>query len=312
MAASWLPGGQQPSDRLSALSEAPVVSSAVLSRFRPWSGTVPAGYFACFLGDLTRVDVWAFPEDVRAEYDRERFEALSGPPPGDNILDCVFLLEAIVEARGEFTMVALGAGFGRWLVAAACAARQCENLRVRLVGVEAEPTHFQWLLQHFRDNQIDPAAHDLVEAAVSTTRGEAWFYVGKPDSWYGQSIIQDHVGTGGPDDPEIEYNGERARRVKTVTLHEVTAKYGRIDYLQLDVQGVELDVLSSGSGILDEKVKRINVGTHSDAIEQGLRELFSGLGWHCQCDIPLNGHVRVDDRDLTLGDGVQVWINPAL
>ena len=27
---------------------------------------------------------------------------------------------------------------------------------VRLIGVEAEPTHFQWMLEHFRDNHLVP------------------------------------------------------------------------------------------------------------------------------------------------------------
>ena len=295
---------------MSDLSEVPVVSSTVLSRFRSRSGAVPPGYFAYFLGNLTRVEVFAggFSPEERARYDRERFEVFSDPSPGDNVVDCVVMLEAIVEARGEFTMMALGAGWGRWLAAAACAARQCENLRVRLIGVEAEPTHFQWMLQHLRDNQIDPADHDLVEAAISTTRGDAWFYVGKPDSWYGQSIIQDAALTADPASLEIDYNSERARRVKTIELHELTASYRKIDYLQLDVQGVELDVLSSRPEILDEKVKRINVGTHSHDIEHGLRELFSGLGWHCQYDVPLNGQMQVNLAGLTLGDGVQAWV----
>ena len=295
-------------------SEVPVLSSAVCSRFRPWSGSVPAGFYGSFLGDLTRTDVWAFGKEDLAKFDHERFESFSGPPLGDNILDCVMLLESVVEARGEFTMMALGAGWGRWLVAAACAARQCENLRVRLAGVEAEPTHFQFMIQHFRDNQIDPAEHDLVQAAIWNTTGEVWFYFGKANSWYGQSIIRDDALRPDPDSLEIDYNGERARRVKTVQLPEVTAKYRRIDYLQLDVQGVELDILSSRPDILDEKVKRINVGTHSHEIEQGLRELFSGLGWQCQYDFPLHGRVRVKetDRVLNLIDGAQVWINPAL
>lgn len=292
-------------------SDVAVVSSVVLSRFRPWSGNVPSGYFAYFLGNLTRADYWAFPKEIRALYDRERIEAFSGPSIDDNILDWLILLEAVVEARGEFTMAALGAGWGRWLVAGAFAARQVEHLPVRLIGVEAEPTHFRWMLEHFRDNQIDPAEHDLVEAAASGRSGEAWFYFGKADSWYGQSIVPGDGPRPRPDRLEIEHHGERARRVRTVDLHDVTAKYRRIDYLHMDVQGAELDILSSRPGILDEKVTRVLVGTHSHAIEQGLRELFSGLGWHCQYDIPLNGRARVNDVEVTLGDGVQVWINPA-
>jgi FkbM family methyltransferase len=293
---------------------ADVVSLDVFDRFRPFSGTVPAGFYAHYLGDVTRAEVFTIPEEKRARCAHERFESFAGPPFDDGgLVDCAILLEAIVEARGEFTMLSLGAGWGRWLVAAACAARQREHLRVRLVGVEAEPTHFRWIHQHFRDNQIDPAAHDLVEAAIWTATGEVWFYVGKSDSWYGQSIIRDDALEPDPELVEIDYRGERARRVKTIELPAVTAKYQRIDYLQLDVQGVELDVLASRPDILDEKVKRINVGTHTHEIEAGLRELFTGRGWHCQYDFPLHGRVPVAGGSvLNLVDGIQLWINPAL
>lgn len=60
------------------------------------------------------------------------------------------------------------------------------------------------------------------------------------------------------------------------------------------------------------RFERVLVGTHSTDIENGLRRLFSDLKWHCQCDFPMNGQVRVDDVVVELGDGVQVWINPSL
>lgn len=298
---------------MSKPAELPAISLDVCSRFRPFSGNVPAGFYPDFLGDFTRPEVFAISAERRARCAHERFESVSGPRLSEGLVDHVILLEAIVEARGEFTMVNLGAGYGRWLVVAACAARQRENLRVRLAGVEAEPTHFRWMQQHFRDNQIDPAEHDLIEAAIWTTTGEVWFYVGKCDSWYGQSIIRDDTLTPDHGAEEIDYNGERARRVKTIELPAVTAKYERIDYLQLDVQGVELDVLAGHPDLLNEKVKRVNVGTHSHEIEAGMRELFTGLGWQCRYDFPLHGRVQaIGGRVLNLVDGIQLWINPAL
>ena len=248
---------------------------------------------------------------MRAIYDRERFEACSTPSIDDNIFDWLVLLEAVAEAKDSFTMAALGAGWGRWLVAGAFAARQLGELPVHLIGVEAEPTHFNWMLEHFADNGVDPADHELIEAAASGRSGHAWFYFGKPDSWYGQSIIDDRTldqaaGT------EINYNGEKARRVRTIDLVELFSNYRRIDYLHMDVQGAELDVLSSVPDVLTAKVKRVLIGTHSGEIEAGLRRLFAGLGWHPQYDFPLDSELRVEDAVFTLGDGVQVWINPAL
>jgi len=290
----------------------PIASTAVLEHFRPWQGTVPSGFFAYFLGNRTRADYWAFSEELRRIYDRERFEAFAGPPIDDNIFDWLILLESVVEARDAFTMVALGAGWGRWLVAAGLAVRQFSGIPCRLIGVEAEPTHFQWMLQHFRDNDLDPADHDLIQAAASSRSGDAWFYFGKPASWYGQSIIRDEAVDKITNENEIEYNSERAMRVRTVDLPELTERYGRIDYLHMDVQGAELYILEAAPEILDKKVKRVLIGTHSTEIEEGLRKLFGALNWRCQYDVPLNGKIAVGDVHVTLGDGVQVWINPKL
>lgn len=288
------------------------VDTQILNRFRPWSGVVPSGFFAYFLGNLTRADYWAFSKEIRAIYDRERHETFSIPSLDDNIFDWLVLLEAVADAKNSFTMAAVGAGWGRWLVAGAFAAQQLGGLTVRLIGIEAEPTHFRWMLEHFRDNHLDPAEHDLIEAAAAARSGQAWFYVGSPDSWYGQSIIQGDVLPGAAADGEIVHNGYNARQVRTVDLRDLLGKYSRIDYLHLDIQGAELDFLSAHPTVLSRTVKRVLVGTHSSEIEHGLRRLFSGLGWRAQYDFPMNAQLRVNETVINLGDGVQAWINPEL
>jgi FkbM family methyltransferase len=287
------------------------VDTKILKRFRPWSGIVPAGYFAYFLGNLTRADYWAFSKELRAVYDRERFEAFSTPSFDDNIFDWLVLLEAIAEAKGAFTMAALGAGWGRWLVAAAFAARQREDLLLHLIGVEAEPTHFAWMREHFRDNGLNPDEHELIEAAAARERGHAWFYFGKPDSWYGQSLIHDEA-LSGRTDREADYNGEKARLVRTIDLAELLEGRARIDYLHMDIQGAELEFLETAPGLLSEKVGRVLIGTHSTAIEEGLRRLFKGIGWRSQYDFPMNTKIHIEGKAVAIGDGVQVWLNPAL
>lgn len=289
-----------------------VVSTDVLMKFHPWSGTVRAGYFAYFLGDIARAGYWKFSPELRAIYDRERQETFTRPLGDDNIFDWLVLLEAVVEAKGEFTMAALGAGWGRWLVAASFAVKQFSNVPVHLIGVEAEPTHFGWMAEHFRDNGIDPGDHDLIEAAASATRGHAWFYVGKPDAWYGQAIVRDALLNGAVAGAEGDYGGEKARVVRTIDLTELLSRRDRIDYLHMDIQGAELEFLSGAPALLHDKVKRVLIGTHSHEIEEGLRSLFGALGWRCQYDVAMNERVRVDETIVEVGDGAQAWINPAL
>ena len=142
------------------------VSTDVLMEFEPWAGTIPAGFFAYFLGNVTRADYWAFPSEVRAVYDKERYQAFTLPSEDDNLLDWLILLEAVMAAKDKFTMVALGAGWGRWLVAGAKAAEQ-KSKPYSLIGVEAEPSHYKWMVQHFEDNKINPAEHELLQAAAA-------------------------------------------------------------------------------------------------------------------------------------------------
>jgi FkbM family methyltransferase len=285
------------------------INTDVLKTFRPWAGTIPSGYFAYFLGNLTRADYWKFSDEVRKIYDCERYETFSGPSIDDNIFDWVILLETVASSKDTFVMAALGAGWGRWLVAGALACKQ-RDLHCELIGVEAEPDHFAWMNEHFRDNGLDPAAHELIEAAAAGNSGQAWFYFGKPASWYGQSLIRDPGLKAASGAHETEYEGERARLVRTIDLAEITQNHECIDYLHMDIQGAELEVLAAHPNLLQHKVKRVLIGTHSPEIECGLRGLFKDLEWRCEYDIPLYSTVQAGDQRLTLGDGVQVWINP--
>ena len=85
-----------------------------------------------------------------------------GPPPVDGeYFEWIDVLESVALARDRYTMLELGAGYGRWAVRAAAAVRQRGISECHLVAVEADPVHFTWLQQHFCDNGLDPAQHTL-------------------------------------------------------------------------------------------------------------------------------------------------------
>ena len=90
------------------------------------------------------------------------------PAFNEGYIEWIDLLESVVAARKSYTMIELGAGMGRWAVRAASAVRHYNpNLPFRLIAVEAEPTHFEWMRLHFADNDVDPNQHSLLYAAVS-------------------------------------------------------------------------------------------------------------------------------------------------
>lgn len=218
-------------------------------------------------------------------------------------------------------MAALGAGWGRWLANGAFAAKQ-KQLSYRLVGVEAEPQHFRWMQAHLEKNHIDLSCCRLINAAASAQSGDCWFYVGNPAAWYGQSIVPDQAVSlprNGPVDLgyETPYSTEHIRRVRSVNMTEIIGDLPYVDYLHMDIQGVEYDFLSSNPALLQQKVKMVNIGTHSTEIETKLREFLQRLGWVNRYDVPMNSQLDIHlgsqhTTTVTFGDGVQVWKNSAL
>jgi FkbM family methyltransferase len=276
----------------------------VFSRFERFRGTVPTEFHVNFLGVMTRnaytsglltARGWHFPPSGLVEP--------TYPLLDDEYFEWIDTLEAVLDAKQRFTAIELGAGFGRWLVNAAAAARQQRpDLEVRLIGVEAEPTHFQWMKQHFRDNGLDPEQHQLLEAAIDGADRTCSFYVGRPDEWWGQSIA----------DPRRPITDASVRQVETFSLKRLLSGLELVDLIDLDIEGAELVVLSSAIDELDRKVKRVHIGTHTREIERGLRALFWQHGWHKKTDAECDQTEPTKWGEIAFQNGVQTWINPRL
>jgi FkbM family methyltransferase len=286
----------------------------VWAPFTPWSGLAPAGYVLDWLGVRSRVEYYE-PLSAEAMYRQDRWESPRLVTNRAMVLDWVALLVAVRRAGNTFVVAELGAGWGPWLAGAVAVARQTRR-DYRLIGVEAEPTHFRWMRRHLLDNQIDPGRCRLIEAAVGTRAGACWFGVGRPMEWYGQSIATDVEAS---DDAPLgtfaeARDGTTLRRTRVVGLDEVLAGVDRVDYMHLDIQGSELDVLAAYPELLQERVGMVTVGTHSELMDRGLRRLFSSLKWTARWDVPIGGTalVRVGDQppvEVRFRDGVQTWVN---
>jgi FkbM family methyltransferase len=175
---------------------------------------------------------------------------------------------------------------------------------------------------HFDDNGIDPDDHDLRWAAVAPTAGLVPFAIGDAERWYGQSIAEA---------PPPPLDARAVRRLKArgllgrppqyrdardtiwvpaVTLWDLIGDEPRIDLLDLDVQGVEDRVLESAAPLVDERVRRVHVGTHSRDIEAALRRLFTELGWISRVDYQCHSTADTPYGSISFVDGVQSWLNP--
>ncbi len=230
----------------------------------------------------------------------ENFGVPSYPGYDEEYFEWIDVLEAASTSSDRFVMLELGAGWGRWLVRAAIALGKINPIPCLLIGVEAEPDHFKWMKQHFKDNGINPDSHQFIEAAVSDKDGCVMFHTGQPAEWYGQAIAVNM-------EPSSSI-----KEVRSVGLNTLLFSLDEVDLIDLDVQGAELLVLSAASSELDRKVKRVHIGTHSPQVEKGLRDLFGRMGWISIYDFPCGCTSLTQYGEINFQDGVQSWINPKL
>jgi FkbM family methyltransferase len=274
---------------------------AVVAKFQPFCTTpAAAGSFADFIGVTTRC---AFLPPAYATWSG----TVGGPPgaPGGPMHDeaeWVGTLRSVLEAKDEMTVVELGAGWAPWLVACVVAGKKVGLKKYTLVGVEGDPGHNAFARQHFIDNGIDPDAHQLIEAVVGVKDGVATFpRHTDPRNNYGAEAS--YVGSG--DTAEMV-------RVRCIGLETLLSNLPIVDILHCDIQGSEGEVLSSAAKIMDQRVRRIVIGTHAREVEATLHTVFSTLGWKLEHDSACE-MTQLPSGRLVLGlDGAQVWKNQKL
>ena len=302
----------------------PAKHHPVFEGISPWSGKIPPGFLADFLGTITR---YAFEENMPSPYKTRSNRATRPNLPqfGEEYFEWIDLLESVRQAKKRYVFVELGAGYGLWTVRAAQAIKRLNPMPFHAVAVEAEPTHFEFLKQHFCDNGLDLCDLRLVRAAVWRKRGLTKFYIGNASGWYGQAIDQ----SGSLHSPRqwpmaflylVFYRlgllqssrRQRVTWVRSITLCDVLSECQYVDLLDMDIQGAELDVIARDIKLLNDKVRRIHIGTHNSVVEKGLRRIFSDNGWLNIWDYQFNNANETPYGSIFFLDGVQTWVNSAL
>lgn len=247
----------------------------------------------------------------------------------EEYFEWVDVLEAVRDAGDSFTMLELGAGYGRWGVRAALAAQRRGLKTIRLGFVEAEPFHAKWIFEHLRANGFAPESEDIMifEGVVTQKTGNAMFYVeapsdlglNDPGKWYGQCILGRSEVEAENVDVVRHYDGRkiteyksgwRAIEVPAISSKDLLRKYDHIDLVDMDVQGEELKVVESAMNEFNARVARLHIGTHSERLEAELRRVLSENGWHTIHDFGCNGRRQTPYGEIDFQDGVQSWINP--
>ncbi|MCG5057284.1 MAG: FkbM family methyltransferase [Limnoraphis sp. WC205] len=222
------------------------------------------------------------------------------PVVNEHYFDWIALLQSVRGASGVFRMAELGAGWAPWLVRAAFAARQVPGIeQVELVGVEADPTHYRWMKSHFLDNKLNPEKYHLLNGAVAPKSMSLQFpKLDDPDEDYGASLNA------------LSKNGQYVE-VQGYPLTDMLELFtGPVDFIHMDIQGAEYDVIPGAMKLLKSHVKAMMVGTHISLEKHNeLHQLFLDYGWKPVMVFPRNSEIETEFGKVAFGDGFLFYQN---
>lgn len=246
------------------------------------------------------------------------------PQIDDEYFEWLNILCSAIDAKEKYTFVELGAGYGRWCARAFNAAKLCgiSSENIYLIGVEAEPQHAIWFNEHMMCNHIPNHSVVLHEALISDNNEIGEIVVTSPQgltsfNWYGQAKqknisptaiagIKTYMGR----ELFVDKGGWGRIRCQTLTLETLLKDHDLINVIDMDVQGEELNIVKNSIKILNEKVMRLFIGTHSNAIDRELSNLLSTNKWTCVNNYDCGKLQKTPYGMIEFQDGVQYWVNP--
>ena len=245
-------------------------------------------------------------------------ERLQLPLPDDGFhaegIEYAALLDAFDnrKAKGRFTAVEVGGGWGPWIGLAGVLANTHGADALCLIGAEASAERYALMCRHLEQNGLT-SEHGRM---IKTFHGAIWTHDGEVQ--FPDSNVEDMGPAVNAEGSKTDYRGHRVTTVSTpcVRLSTLCEDAGLIDFLHIDVQGSELDLLHNDAEWLGHNVRAMMVATHSRVIEGGIMDLFGEEGWVLRrekpCRFKMDDNPRENWEGLTQADGSQHWINPNL
>lgn len=285
-----------------------------------------------------------FPEKKGDGSDYEIPYTFSFPEIEEEYFEWIAILESVFHAKDQFVCLELGSGFGRWSARAGIAARLL-GLPFHLYLVEGEPAHVAWTHKHMKLNEIGDDQYDVLNCTVGRAKGKTPFYISRPssekldknfksdhqfdqkeDDWYGQSVAfeTDHPIRFSNWKLKLgKYYGHRVHKnesgyysinVKQRTLSSILSKIKHpiIDICDMDIQGMESDVIYEAIDLINKRIKKLFIATHNKDVEESIRKLLRREGWKQERDYSCFQEADTEFGKISFQDGVQIWNNPRL
>jgi FkbM family methyltransferase len=212
----------------------------------------------------------------------------------------------------------IGAGWGPWISASGVLARRKQLRKTTLIAFEADADRFNAMRQHLSLNDLVAATSEntgssrsvdwhLINAAADYTTRTVYWPAGNGVKDAGKSISMEATSTS-------DYRGHNVSLMPIVThnISDVLLRYKHLDYVHVDIQGFEYDLLSHVMPALSKTVRCLFLGTHSRYIEGQLLDLFRHHGWQLLRERPRRfrfDSVAPSLTGMTSLDGAQLWLN---
>jgi FkbM family methyltransferase len=241
------------------------------------------------------------------------------PVPSDMIhaeaIEYVSLLVAIERAlaagRRSFVAVELGASYGPWITAAGVVARRLGFDNVNLVAVEASEQMIPEIMQHAAINGL------VADTAVQVRAMHAAVYTTEQDLFFPKINVRfDNGAQVSAEDLTKDYRGLDVEydKIQGVSLRTICQDLEMVDFMHLDLQGVEEELLQDEDFLdtLTEKTATFFLATQSRLIEGIALKALSARGWILVRERPTTYKFVADRSDVngwTLRDGGQIWLN---
>jgi FkbM family methyltransferase len=158
--------------------------------------------------------------------------------------------------------------------------------------------------QHFEDSLVPEHSWTVIAGAVAAWDGHVRFpALVDPAADYGASVK--------PTPLSNSPRRRRGERTRAYSIRTLVSNCERVDLLHVDVQGAEVDAIDASLSALNDKVRRVVIGTHSREIEHRLLQTLARAEWVLEHDQPCVYSFESDVLSLR-ADGCQVWSNPKL
>lgn len=227
---------------------------------------------------------------------------------------------AVEKAAGQsqLSVVELGAGWGPWVSLGAVNAARLGFPKVSIVAFEADAVRYAAMRKHLSINAITPEHAEpfgeqggrewrLHHAAAHWEDGVLYWPAASNVHDAGMAAIHDA-------DAASDYRGLQIEtvEVKATSVAGAIEHLPVVDFMHIDIQGGEADLIPRLLDVLEAKVRVLFIGTHSRKIEGDFIELLGSRGWDLYRERPCQFYPMSEAPTLTgrtYMDGAQLWVN---